>query len=60
MDGARDNHVKWCKSEKDKYMMSHMWESKKKWYKWNYFHNRNTLTDIENKLTVPKGMEGAG
>ena len=30
-------------------------ESKKKRYKWTYLQNRNTFTDIENKLMVTKG-----
>ena len=36
-------------------------ESKKKWHKWTYLHNRNRLTDIENKLVVTNGeREGEG
>ena len=27
----------------------------KKWYKWTYLQNRNTLTDFENKFMVTKG-----
>ena len=30
-------------------------ESKKKWYKWTYLQNRNTLTDLENKLIMVAG-----
>ena len=30
-----------------------MWNLKK-WYKWTYLQNRNTPTDLENKLTVTK------
>ena len=26
--------------------------SKKKWYKWTYLQNRNSLTDLENELTI--------
>ena len=31
----------------------------KKWYKGTYLQDRNTVTDIENKLTVTMG-EGMG
>ena len=31
-------------------------ESKKKWYKWTYLQNINRT--IENKLIVPKGING--
>ena len=31
-------------------------ESKKKWYKWTYLQNINRI--IENKLIVPKGING--
>ena len=30
-------------------------ESKKKWYKWTCLQNRNTLTNLEKKLTVTSG-----
>ena len=28
--------------------------------KWSYLWNRNSLTDIENRLVVPKGQAGGG
>ena len=56
MDGSRDYHTKWIMSEKDKYhMVSFTCGIKKKWYKWTYLQNRNSLTDIKNKLMVTKG-----
>ena len=62
MDGPRDDHIKWSKSEKDKYHMISLflWNQKKKKtrYKWAYLQNRNRLTDIENKLMVTKGEGG--
>ena len=57
MDESRDYHTKWNKPYKDKYHMKdkyHLYESKKG-YKWTYLQNRNKLTDIENKLKLPKG-----
>ena len=38
MDGPRDCHTEWSKSEKEKYHMTPL-ESKKKWYKWTYLKN---------------------
>ena len=34
-----------------------MWNLKK-WYKCTYLQNRNTVTDVENKLMVTKGGRG--
>ena len=61
MDGPRDYHTKWSKSDRERqisYDITYMWNLKK-WYKWTYLQNRNRLTDIENKLMVTKG-EGGG
>ena len=57
MDGPRDDHVKWGKSEKDKYHIIHLRIEPKKKNDANkpYFQNRNRLTDIENKLMITKG-----
>ena len=51
MDGHRDYHSKLSQIEKDKYDITYMWNLEK-WYKWNYFQNRNRLTVIENKFMV--------
>ena len=56
MDGPRDYHSKWSKSDKGRqisYDITYMWNLKK-WYKWTYLKSRNRLTDIENKLMVTK------
>ena len=53
MDGPRDYHTRWSKSEKDKYF-HHLYVEYKKWYKWAYLQNRNRLTDTENKIMVTK------
>ena len=63
MNGTRDYHTKWNKSEKDNTICYHLFvESKNKQnrYKWTYLQNRNRLTDIENNLLVTKGDEGGG
>ena len=50
-----DYHIKWSKSDKDKYRVSFICGIKKKWYKGTDSQNRNKLTDMENKLMVTKG-----
>ena len=59
MDGPRDYHTKWSKSERERqipYDITYRWNLKSDT---NYLQNRNRLTDIENKLMVTKG-EGEG
>ena len=61
MDGPRDDHTKWSKSDRERqisYDIAYMWNLK---YDTNelYLQNRNRLTDIENRLVVAKG-EGVG
>ena len=64
MDGPRDYHTKWSKSDRERqisYDIAYMWNLKeKKRHKWTYFKNRKRLTDIENKLMVTKGERGVG
>ena len=57
MDGPRDYHIKWSKSERERqisYDIACMWNLKK-WYKWTYLQNWNILTDMENNFMVTKG-----
>ena len=55
MDGPRDYCTKWSKPDRDKcHMISLSIESKKR-CKWSYLQNKNSSTDLENKLTVTKG-----
>ena len=57
MDGPRDDHTKWSKSDgggQISYDITYMWNLKK-WYKWTFLQNRNRLTDLENKCMVTKG-----
>ena len=54
MDGPRDYHTKWSKSERERqipYYITYMWNLKNYINKCIY-QNRNRLTDIENKLMV--------
>ena len=45
MDGPRDYHTKWGKSDWEKqtsYDITYMWNLKIKWYKWIYLQNKET------------------
>ena len=56
MDGPRDYHIKWGKSDREWQIlceMTYLWNLKR-WYKWSYLENRNRLTDLEHKLMVTK------
>ena len=58
MDGPRDYHTKWSKSEKEiPYDITYVWNLNIN--KWTYLWKRNRLTNIENRLVIAKG-EGAG
>ena len=62
MDGPRDYHTEWSKSDRERqipYDIAYMWNLKK-WYKWTYLQNRNRATDVENKLLVTRGKRGEG
>ena len=56
MEGPRDDHIKWNRPDKDKYLMILLiCGIQNKWYKWTYIQSRNRHTDIENKLILTKG-----
>ena len=57
MDGPRDCHSKWSKSDRERQISNDnaYMCSLKKWYKWTYLQNRNRVTDAENKLMVTTG-----
>ena len=62
MDGPRDCHTEWSKSDRERQISSdiaYMWNLEK-WYKWTYLQNRNRVTDVKNKLMVTKGERGGG
>ena len=55
MDGPRDYHTQWNKSERERQTPWYLLLVESKiWYKWIYLWNRNRLTDIENRLVVAK------
>ena len=61
MDGPRDYHTKWSKSERERQISwYHLYMESKIWHKLTYLQKRNRLTDIENKLMVTKGERGWG
>ena len=63
MDGPRDDHTKWSKSDREgqiSYNIAYIENFLKKWYKWTYIQNRNRPTDVENKLMVTKGERWGG
>ena len=55
MDGPRDYHTKWSKSDGERQISYHLYVESKIWQKWTYVQNRNRLTDIENRRVVAKG-----
>ena len=55
VDGPWDYHIKWSQKEKDKYHMISLYVESKICHKWTYLRNRNRLTDIENRLWLPRG-----
>ena len=62
MDGPRDCHTEWSKSEREKqmsYISTYTWNVEK-WYRWTYLQSRNRDTDIENKCIDTKGVCGGG
>ena len=60
MDGPRDFHTKWNKSDRKRQISYDMTCIIKQWHKWTYLQNRNKLTGIENKQMVTKEEGGAG
>ena len=55
MDGPRDCHTEWSKSDRQiSYDIAYMWNLKKG-YKWTYLQNKNRVTDVENKLMLTRG-----
>ena len=58
MDGPRDCHTEWAKSERKRQNNAYMWNSGK-WHRWTSLQSRNRVADIENKFMVNKrGREG--
>ena len=60
MDATRDDHTKWSKSDRERqipYDITYMWNLK---YDTNEpIYKTNWVTDVENKLWLPRG-KGVG
>ena len=57
VDGPRDCHTEWSKSEREKqisYSNAYMWNLEE-WYRWTTVQGRNRDTDVENKRVDTKG-----
>ena len=57
MDGPRDSHTEWSKSEREKqisYNIAYMWNLEE-WYRWTYLQGGTRDTDVENKFMDTKG-----
>ena len=56
VDGPRDCHTEWSKSEREKqiYISAYMWNLEK-WYRWTGLQGTNTDTDVEKKRMDTKG-----
>ena len=66
VDGPRDCHTEWSKSEREKqilYINTYMCNLEK-WYRWTGLQGRNRDTDVENKCMDTKvesgGWRGGG
>ena len=60
VDGPRDCHIEWSKSEREKqilYINAYLWNLEK-WYRWSYLQSRNRDTDVEDKCVHTKGEGG--
>ena len=59
VEGTRDCHTGWGKSERDKLIKCGLYVGSREWWRWTYLQSRNRVTDIENKLRVTKwGKKG--
>ena len=57
MDGPRDSHISWSKSDKERqisYDIAYKWNLKKKMIQMKLYTKQKKITDIENKLMVTK------
>ena len=62
VDGSRDCHTEWSKSEREKqisYINAYMWNLEK-WYRWTGLQGGNRDTDVENKRMDTKGGKRLG
>jgi len=57
MNRSRDDHTKWSKSDKDKYIWYHSYVESNflnDANEWTYLQNRNRLRGMENELKITK------
>ena len=62
VDGPRDCHTEWSKSEREKqisYINTYIGKLEK-WYRWTGLQGRNRDPDVENKCMDTKGGRGGG
>ena len=62
VDGSRDCHTEWSKSEREKqisYINACMWNIEK-WYRWAGLQGRSWDTDVETNLWTPRGESRGG
>ena len=62
MDGPRDCHTEWSKSEREKqlsYINAYMWNLEEL-YRWTSLQDRNRDTDVEKKRMDTKGGKWQG
>ena len=62
VDGPRDCHTEWSKSEREKqisYINAYMWNLENS-YRWTGLQGRNRDTDVENKRMDSKGGKWVG
>ena len=61
MDGPRDYHTKWSKSDRERQIyIAYMWNLKKNDTNKLIYRKKNKLTEVENKLMITKGENGDG
>ena len=62
VDGSRDCHTEWSKSEREKqilYINAYMWNLEK-WYRWTGLQGRNRDTAVENRHMDTNGGKWQG
>ena len=62
VDGSRDCHTEWSKSEREKHIsyINAFMLNLEKWYRWTVLQGRNWDTDVENQRMDTKGGKWQG
>ena len=58
MNGPRDCHTEWSKSEREREIWYCLYVESKKGYKWAHLQNRDRVTGVKNQLKVTRDKEG--